>query len=191
MNRFRTTERWLRFLASIAALSFATASSAYAQFDVPDSCRAGEGTYTGDLEGTCSYTTCLQDGIEKLDIRFDGAWAVKTSGFPDVSAVTYTERVPDAGGAIVFSIRSPTTAADIRESIDAQFGDCGIVGDWTMVDLRNNNETITGTFQINGTGRGEDCILEPSGGLCGTTGGVGLMAPLLAGAAVRRRRTAR
>lgn len=168
------------------------ASPALAAFDVPDSCRAGRGTYNGQLTGEASYSTCILDGIEKINIRFVGDWA-KQADYPGATAITYAElEFSDSG---MYSVES-NGRKDVK--FTAQFGACGITGSWQILHPTNGDVEYSGTFDMPSTGAGILCDPNTnsstgggggsSGGTCGLFGSGGLLmaAPMLL--ALRRAR---
>lgn len=174
----KLTHCLFRLPVGLAALLLAIelASPAKAVFDVPDACRAGSGTYNGELAGNFHYRTCVRNGIETLDLKFEGAFAHEHD-YPNTPAIIFAERIPSDNGIIMITGNGRRDAV-----IVAQIGSCGISGSWTLTD---NDVEYSGTFNANGSGPGSPCTSSSfpnaspaTGGLCGATGSASLAATL-------------
>lgn len=165
MTRIRLSSRSLMYSFSVGLIAgLFLVRDASAAFDVPDACRAGNGTYTGGLSGEVTYSTCLQDGVEKISIRFAGDFANEV-GFPGTPATIFANRTPSDSGAIEID----SSSSRRRARITAQFGSCGITGSWEVIDPDTDDILFSGDFDASGTGAGINCDQNANAG--GSSGG--------------------
>ncbi|MBX3396550.1 MAG: hypothetical protein KF841_14405 [Phycisphaerae bacterium] len=165
MTTIRPSSRLHIWSVSVVVITGAYfANDLFAAFDIPDSCRAGKGTYTGALSGEVTYSTCLQDGIEKISLRFAGEFAGEV-GFAGTPATIYANRTPSDSGAITID----SSSSRRRARIIAQFGSCGITGSWEIIDPDTDEVLFSGDFDATGTGAGINC--DPQANAGGSTGG--------------------
>lgn len=169
-----------------ASLVLCLTAASHAVYDVPDNCRTGSGTYSGELTGVFSYKTCIKDGVEVLDLKFEGDFAHEAV-YPETPAIVFSRRAPSDTGEI--NIQSGAGRRSV--TITSQFGACGITGTWQLKS--GNTVAFSGSFSATGTGPGQYCVISDNpgsaiGGLCGLFGS-GLMltaAPLVALGALSR-----
>jgi len=173
-----------------------------AAFDIPDSCRAGTGTYSGSLTGEMEYSTCIVNGVEKIDLRFKGNIA-KYGRFavpqPQLTALLYGSLDVSDSGMVVYE-DFLSTIDDRKVRFTAQFANCGITGTWEIFNDKTLATVYNGTFALSATGPGTVCdpafghdapVAGGGGGTCGLFGGGGLLmaAPLFLTVHYRRKRS--
>ena len=155
------------------------AVTASAQVDVPESCMQGDGTYTGDLSGDCSYYA-FRNETRKV-VFFEGDFAKMLD--PQTSGGEHTFRDIESDGSFT---STDTNLRGNTATIQGVYSDCGVTGTW-RIDFADNSPSKSGTFEMEASAP----LPTPSvADLCGTLSTVGFatLAMTMVGTSLIRRR---
>lgn len=186
------TKTW--FCPAVLAACLFWAGPVLATFEVPDNCRFGIGTYTGDLQGfgkDASWST--ETRLDKIDrvlfaLENRAGRVFKNSTFGSAAVILSIADDGSFTGDIFNSVTGN------RFQVQGNFANCVMTGTWTITIIQPDHKeypkdtVLTGTFEITGAGSGES---SGATNTCGILNVLPFSATILGMAAVQSRRARR